>query len=235
MYLVSKLPIKLVVESPLTYPERTEVNFIPTGGQSLVESIRLDLPNEDGPDQLVFLTTRQPGLYMTLLGKLIAGSSFKAASMSVGISVQKIYHWLSQGSADLADNVDSFCSRLLLDCQRAQAMAVGDAEERVHQANPEKWLGKGSAKEFHKGKYWTDQIKNQNEDQNALPSADTIDPLDPPPLRQIEHDDTEEDTGEQELQEALKVLEDHNIINNPEFVKQAREQYRLPNPNEEKK
>jgi hypothetical protein len=215
------------LDKPLTYSERAEVNFIPSGTPSLMESIRGCLPDDDDdPAQLVYLATRQQGLYMTMLGKLIAGSSFKAASQAIGITPSRIYDWLSKGQADLGDDIDSYCSRLLLDCQRAQAMSVSDAEERVHKNNPDKWLGKGSAKEFHKRQYWIDTVQRQGDDPNA--ATDAIDPLDPPPMRELVTDETVEDTGEQQLQEALRVLEEHNIINNPEFVKQAREQYRLP-------
>ena len=123
----------IVVEVDETYNEKAERAFIPTGSHSLMESIRNGLPDTQGaPEQLVYIAQYQPAIYSTLLGKLIAGSSFKAASLAIGIPVQRIYNWLTKGSADLADEQDSFCSRFLLDCQRDQALSVSDAEVRVN-------------------------------------------------------------------------------------------------------
>lgn len=218
----------------LTYAERAEVNFMPTGTPSLMESIRANLPSpgEGDPPLLVKLAEEQQSIYLTMLGKLIAGSSMKAACLAVGLSPNRFYHWLQVGAADLADDVDTFCSRLLLDCQRAQAMSVSDAEERVHKTNPSVWLGKGSAKEFHRREYWVDQpLIAKGQEPDEIPAEVSLDPLDPPPVRYIESEGEEQVEGDGNeaidfsLTEALKILEDHRIVNDPEFVKQAKEQF----------
>lgn len=207
---------------PETHAMKAERKFIPTGAPSLVESVRSDLPQGDEPGQLIAIVSRQPALYSTFLGRLIAGNSYKAACYAIAIHPASMSRWLQQGAGDIMDGVDTFCSRLVLDVQRAAALAVGDAEERVHKSDPAKWLGRGPAKDFHKGKYWSE---NPNQPQQLEESEDN--PLDPIPVRELEQIESVEDDGNKELEEAMKVLEGHQIITNPEFIEQARNQYRI--------
>lgn len=208
-----------------TYQMHAEAVFIPTISRSLMESISGDLPVEEEPQELVTVVKKQPGLYSTFLGKIIAGSSFRTAALSVGFSPQRVRLWLQQGSADLGDDYDTYYSRLLLDCQRAASIAVSDAEERVHRADPAKWLSRSpTGKEFNKGKYWTEQIRTLGEE---IPDEEE-NTFDPPPLRPaITQAGDQDDTGNESLKEALKVLEDLGIASSPELVKQAKQQFRI--------
>lgn len=229
MHLVAKPPLKLVVENPLTYSERAEAQFMPTiASGSLLESIRGELPNQDGPDLLMFIVQSNPAQYATFLGKLIAGSSYKAACLAVGFNPRTLYSWLEIGASDLMEQCDTWCGRLLLDCQRAMAMSVSDAEERVHAERPEKWLSSGPAKQFHKGQFWQDSPSSSQESI----SGPEENPIDPQPAIEVEEDTKLIEQGRQDLAEAVKVLEDHEIITKPEFVEQIRRQFRLPKPNE---
>ena len=159
-------------EPVLTYHGMTEARFLPgLEALSLVESVRGNLPESQLPEGLVVLSKRQPGLYATFLGKLIAGSSFRA--------------------------------------------------------DPSKWLGRGPGKMFFKGEYWSETPSGRPliEEGQAGPE----DPLDPEvPQKQIESEVVEVDDSSKDLSEALKVLEDHQIVNTPEFFKHAREQFKLP-------
>lgn len=208
-----------------TYAMEAESQFMPTISGSLLESsCGGQYPEDaDAPRDLVAIVRRSPGLYATFLGKIIAGSSFRAACLSVGLYPNRFRNWLSQGSADLADDYDSFCARLLLDCQRAASIAVSDAEERVHRGDPSKWLSRSATgKEFNKGIYWQEQVKGITQD---MPPDD--DTFDPPPLRPAVEAASEDTSQEAVLGEALKVLEGFQIATDPEFVKQAKAQYRL--------
>lgn len=221
---MAKKPFK-PPERILSPSEIADGRFLPTPeNESLLESVRENLPVEEEPESLVFLVTRQPGLYATFLGKMIVGSSYKAAALATGQSPQRLSVWLRQGSTDLADNLDTYCSRFLLDCQRAAGLAISDAEQAVFIEDPGKWLARGPAKDFHKGRYWTEGAKQITQEMN-----EEEDPLDPPPVRQIEHE-PEDEEATIELEKAVNVLEEFNIINTPEFVKQAREQYKLKDP-----
>ena len=215
-------------EPVLTYHGMTEARFLPgLEALSLVESVRGNLPESQLPEGLVVLSKRQPGLYATFLGKLIAGSSFRAAAMACGINYHSLLSWLKQGAIDLSEELDTYCGRLLLDCQRAASLAICDAEERVHRADPSKWLGRGPGKMFFKGEYWSETPSGRPliEEGQAGPE----DPLDPEvPQKQIESEVVEVDDSSKDLSEALKVLEDHQIVNTPEFFKHAREQFKLP-------
>lgn len=208
-----------------TYAMQAEEVFIPTISRSLMESIRDELPLEKEPIELVAMVTKQPGLYATFLGKIIAGSSFRTAALSVGFPPGKMRLWLQQGSADLADDVDSYYCRFLLDCQRAASIAVSDAEERVHRADPSKWLSRSpTGKEFNKGKYWTEQVRALAEEQ----IDEEENTFDPPPLRPaLTQTSDADDTGNKELGEALKVLSDLGIASSPELIKQAKQQFRI--------
>lgn len=206
-----------------TYAMKAEAEFLPTVAQSLLESCRMSLPPGDEPADLVAISVKCPGLYATFLGKIMAGSSFRAAALSVGLSPDKMRHWLAQGSADLADDEDSYCSRLLLDYQRAASISVSDAEERVHRADPSKWLSRSpTGKQFNKGTYWLEQAKPGSDD---IP--EDHDELDPAPLRTTAEQIADNDDGELELSEAMKVLEGYQIATDPEFIKQAKTQFRL--------
>ena len=213
-----------------TYASKTEAVFIPTVSKSLLESIRTDLPEEDGPPELVTIAAKLPGLYATFLGKIVAGSSFRASSLSVGLPPEKVRLWLSQGAADLADDYDTYPARLLLDCQRAASIAVSDAEERVHSFDPSKWLSRSpTGKEFNKGKYWTEQVKSLTVEEQEAEET-----FDPPPLRPAIAHVSDQEASDKELAEALKVLQDFSIVTDPEFIKQAKQQYKItegPNAN----
>lgn len=210
-------------ESPLVKAERL---FIPTTSGSLMESIRGDLPvDENAPIQLVSLVIKQPALYSFFIGKLASGASFKAAALTVGVVPNRFIYWLQRGSADIGDDEDTYCSRLLMDVQRAVAFAVGDAEERVHRSNPAQWLTKGPAKDFHQGRYWKDPTRESPE--TAAEEAND-NPIDPPPIREHEEGEVQDDTSvEDDLRDAVKALENHGIITKPEFIIQAKEQYRI--------
>lgn len=211
------------LESPLVKAERL---FIPTTSGSLMESIRGDLPDDDdAPVQLVSLVVKQPSLYSYFIGKLASGASFKAAALTIGVAPSRFTYWLQRGSADIGDDVDSYCSRLLMDVQRAVAFAVGDAEERVYRQNPAQWLTKGPAKDFHQGRYWKDFVRESPEE--AMEEANE-NPIDPIPLREQDRLEEQDDTTvEDDLRDAVKALENHGIITKPEFVIQAKEQYRI--------
>ena len=206
---------------------QAEAVFIPTIAKSLMESIRKDLPVEEEPQELVTLAKKQPGLYSFFLGKIIAGSSFRTAALSVGLTPARVRIWLQQGSADLGDDLDTYYSRLLLDCQRAASIAVSDAEERVHRADPAKWLSRSpTGKEFNKGKYWTEQVRTLGGEEQLDEEENTFDP---PPLRPVITQTADQDDSINEgMKEALKVLEDLGIASNPEIVKQAKQQFRIP-------
>lgn len=208
-----------------SYMEKAEATFIPTISRSLMESIRGELPLEEEPQELVTLVKKQPGLYATFIGKIVSGSSFRTAALSVGLSPGRVRLWLQQGSADLGDDIDTYYSRLLLDCQRAASIAVSDAEERVHRADPAKWLSRSpTGKEFNKGKYWTEQVRTLGEE----PPDEEENTFDPPPLRPaITQTEDQSDSSNESLREALKVLEDLGIASSPELVKQAKQQFRI--------
>lgn len=209
---------------PVTYAMKAEAEFLPAlECLSLMESIRGSLPegDDEAPDYLVYMVTKMPGLYSTFMGRILSGSSFKSAALATGQSPRTLSRWLEKGSADVADERDTFCARFLMDCQRAYAASVGSAEERVHRKNPEAWLAKSHARNFHLNRYWQDKTQ--------IPEEETYDPLDPPPARPLLEQETEQNEVDKELSEALKVLESHNIIGQPEFVQQAREQFRVKN------
>lgn len=189
---------------------------------TLMESCRDDLPMEAEPPMLVFLVCKQPGLYATFLGRLISGSSPKAAALCIGQSYRQICAWFDAGANDLADDLDTYCSRFLLDCQRAYAMAVASAEESVFRKDPDKWLGKGHAKTFYKGQFWVEPSQQQIEAPD--------DPLDPIAIAAPDEDDlSQEREAAADLDEAIKVLEHHNIIQTPQFIDAAKNQYKIGN------
>ena len=211
-----------------SYAMQAEELFLPTVSKSLMESICGKLPLEEEPVELVAVVKKSPGLYATFLGKITAGSSFRAAAQAIGLSPVRIRLWLQQGSADLADDIDSYYSRMLLDCQRAASLAVSDAEERVYRIDPSKWLSRSpTGKEFNCGKYWSEKIRALDEEY----PGEEEQTFDPPPLRPAITQTSDSDTtGNKELGEALKVLTDLGIASNPELIKQAKQQFRVVDP-----
>jgi len=201
------------------YLMRAERQFIPTTSLSLLQSICQSLPEEKDPPELAMMVEKMPGLYATFLGKITAGSTLRTACLSIGLPYQRVLHWMSVGAADVSDDIDTYCGRLVLDIQRAAAIAISDAEERVHRSDPSKWLGRGPAKDFHRGRYWKENQSGPLEDDGD------DNPLDPLPYRPSTGDDSDEDSGDLDLIEAMKVLENHNIVQSPEFVNQAKKQF----------
>jgi hypothetical protein len=210
---------------PLSYSELAERQFIQTPeAYTLMASVREDMPVSEKPERLFVLASKMSGLYATFMGKLTAGSSFRAASMSCGLNPHTVRTWLEAGAHDLHLEQDTLCSRFLLDCQRAAAVAVSDAEERVFKKDPDKWLSKGPARDFHRGRYWKEIGKA--DEQEALEN-DPDNPLDPPVAIEEAAEDQSDDTADKDLSQALKVLEHHQIITSPEFVEQAKNQYKV--------
>lgn len=208
-------------EEPLAKAERL---FTPSLSGSLLESIRGELPDDpDVPPPLYVLVKKQPCLYGTFLGKLASGSSFKTAAFCIGVTPGRFMTWLQRGSADLMEEIDTYCSRLVLDVQRAFALAVGEAEESIFRKNPLAWLTKGPAKDFHKGRYWQDGFGEREQEYGE----DQENALDPQPLRTTDAVEIEDSSVEKDLAKALVELEKHNIIQSPAFIQQAREQYRI--------
>lgn len=210
---------------PLTHATLAETQFKPGLAMSLTPGLCSHWPEENGPDLLMVLTQDQPGMYLTFLGKLIAGSTFKSACFSCGIPYSGVWSWLRQGAADLADSVDTYCSRFVLDIQRACGLAVGNAEERLFTKDPAKWLARGPGKDFHRGKYWK-ELEQQQVDED-IPQEDN--PIEPLPLQETQEalEDKSEKEAEADLAAAMKVLEDQNIITKPEFIAQVKEQFRM--------
>lgn len=208
-------------EPPKTAAVIASELFTPTVESfTLMESCREDLPVEPEPPMLVFLVCKQPGLYATFLGRLICGSSPKAAALCIGQSYRQICAWFERGAGDIEEDEDTYCSRFLLDCQRAYAMAISTAEEAVFRKDPDRWLGKGHAKTFYKGQFWTDgtQLQLENPD----------DPLDPVAIPdQTEHETQQDKDAADDLGEAIKVLEHHQIIQTPQFIDAAKNQYKI--------
>jgi hypothetical protein len=219
---VAKKPSQVV--PPLSYSELAERQFIQTPeALTLMQSVREDLPDGKEPQTLIFLVTKQSGLYATFMGKIAAGSSFRGAAMVCGLYPTAVRGWIQSGSADLFKGLDTYCSRFYLDCQRAAALAVSDAEERVFRSDPAKWLARGPAKDFHMGRYWKEQIAN---DQEALEN-DPDNPINPiPKVTPDQVEDSTDDSADQQLAAALKELEKHNMITS-EFVQQGRDQYKI--------
>lgn len=212
-------------KAPFTHAILAEQEFVPSLAMSLVQGVCSGYPEEDGPDLLMVLTRKQPGLYLTFLGKLIAGSTFKSATFSVGLPNNSVWSWLRQGASDLRDGVDTYCSRLVLDVQRACALAVGNAEERVFTKDPAKWLARGPGKDFHKGSYWKEIIQGQI-DEEPLLEENPVEPIPVEDTQQALEDHTEKEARD-DLAAAMKILEDQNILNKPDFISQAKEQFRM--------
>lgn len=204
-------------------PLRDLTGYLPADieGRSLLESVckRPKLSPTD-PPALVRLVNNHPGMYSLLIGNVMTGSTVKSAALISGVTYRTLLQWCRQGALDLDRERDSYCSRLILDLQRATAHAVSTAEKLVAVDNPEAFLTKGPGKQFYADTpFWQ---RDSSSSDYAPPLEDPLSPL----VEHTEDDSVQEDTSTlPAIAQAVKVLQQTGISESPAFAKHLQDQH----------
>jgi hypothetical protein len=204
-------------------PLRDLTGYLPADieGRSLLEAVckRPKLAPTD-PPALVRLVNNHPGMYSLMIGNVMTGATVKSAALISGVTYRTLLTWCRQGALDLDREKDSYCSRLILDLQRATAHAVATAEKLVAVDNPEAYLSKGPGKQFYADTpFWQ---REQSSSDYAPPHEDPLQPLVEHSTPSSEHEDTSTLPA---IEQAVRVLQSTGISESPAFIDSLREQH----------